>query len=346
MDFLLSVWNKNAVRLIVVSVAVILGLKYVIPFLGPFLPAFLAVVLLHPFLEVLHRKTKLSKGILAGVLLALFTLLPLWLLSGVTVALADSFVNLLEVYKAYAEELGGILQSSLASLEVHLGIPDGVLSQGLERELAGLWQQVRLVFGREAVGISYRYLEKGVDVIFYLMFLTVGFILLVKDYENICEVLAGNKYTQCAVRIFKRLMGMLWVYLKAQGIVLFCISAVSIAGLWVLGIRNPWFFGLLAGILDVLPFIGAGMVLVPLGILSAIFGNFWALPGSIVLFVIVTFIRNLIEPKLMGAKLDVYPVLLLFSVFAGLAFYQIGGIVLGPVALFLIKEIYGEVKKK
>lgn len=346
MDFLLSLWNKNAVRLIVVSIAVILGLKYVIPFLGPFLPAFILVVLLNPLLHFLNKKTKISKGILAGILLALFALLPLWLLSQTAGVLADDVLNALERYKDYVGELGGILKSGLTSLEKQFGIPRGTLSEGLERELAGLWQQVRLVFGREAMGISYRYLEKGVDVIFFLMFLTVGFILLVKDYENICEVLAGNKYAQCVVHIFKRLMGMLWVYLKAQGIVLFCISAVSIAGLWVLGIRNPWFFGLLAGILDVLPFIGAGMVLVPLGILSAIFGNFWALPGSIVLFVIATFIRNLIEPKLMGAKLDVYPVLLLFSVFAGLAFYQIGGIVLGPVALFLIKEIYGEVKRK
>lgn len=346
MDFLLSVWNKNAVRLIFVSVAVILGLKYILPFLGPFLPAFILVVLFQPSLRFLQKRTKISKGILAGILLVLFTLLPLWALSGIMVALADSFVHSLELYAGYAQELVGILQSGIASVEGKFGMPAGMLSEGLEREVAELWQQVRLVFGREAMGISYRYFERGIDVVVYLMFLTVGIILLVKDYDHICESLSSNRYVQKAVCIFKRLLGMLWVYVKAQGIVLLCISAVSVTGLWVLGIRNPWFFGLLAGILDVLPFIGAGMVLVPLGILAALFGNFWALPGSIVLFVIATFIRNLLEPKLMGAKLEVYPVLLLFSVFAGLAFYKIGGIVLGPVALFLIKEIYAEIKKK
>ena len=40
-----------------------------------------------------------------------------------------------------------------------------------------------------------------------------------------------------------------------------------------------------------------------------------------------------------------YPILILLSVFFGIHFFSIGGIVLGPVSLFLIREIYEELKE-
>lgn len=346
MDFLISLWKRNAVRLVVVSFCVIIGLKYMIPFLGPFLPALLFVVLLNPILTKLHKKIKISKGVLAGGVLLLLTIVLTAVLSLLGTMIVNYLTHTWEVYRDYSAQLLAFFQTALGTMEDKMGLKDGVLEEGIIHEFTVLWQQLRLALGREAMGISYSYLEKGAEILLYITFLVIGILLLAKDYDTICEKLFEWDFFHTFTRVLRRLLRMMGIYCKAQGIVLVCISAISVCGLWVLGIRNPWFWGILAGILDVLPFIGAGMVLVPLGIFAAVFGNFWALPGSILLFGIATFIRHLLEPKLIGQEIDIYPIALLFSVFLGIGFYQLGGIVLGPVALFLIKEIYGEIRCK
>lgn len=346
MDFFISLWNRNWVRFAVVSICVIFGLKYIFPLLGPFLPAFLFVVLMNPFFSALQRKTHISKGVLATVFLLVFAIGLTVLLSVIGSGLVSYLQETGVRYREYLTQITVYFQDVLGVLERELGLKQGVLEEGVAYEMKTLWEQLRLTVGKEAMGISYSYLEKGARLLLYVSFLIIGILLLAKDYDSICERLEGWTLRRRIADVFRRLIHMLAVYVKAQGIVLLCISAVSSTGLWVLGVHNPWFWGILAGVLDFFPFIGAGMLLVPLGVLAALFGNFWALPGSVLLFGIVTLVRNILEPKLIGKEMEIYPVLLLFSVFWGIAFYRLGGIVLGPVALFLIKEIYGEIRCK
>lgn len=337
-------WKKNWVKLPVVSVAVVLGLKYMFTFLGPFLPALLFVLLLNPLFERIHRRLRIPKGIQAGIVLVAVAVSGALLISYLYEFISRCISDLYPLLEGYWQQILLVIEQILHSFEEDLALKPGTLEEGLKQEMALLWRQLRLVFGREAVGISYSYLEKGGNAVLYVTFLVIGTLLLAKDYDRIHEKLSGFRFWRSAERIGRRLKNLFGIYLKAQGIILLCIVAVCCTGLWVLGIKGAWAWGIAAGLLDVLPFIGAGIVLVPLGILAAFFGNFWALPGCVVLFAATTLIRHLLEPKLVGERINIYPVVLLFSVFVGIQVFHVGGIILGPVALFIIKEVYKELR--
>lgn len=344
MDFLFGLWNKNWVRLLVVTFLVIAGFKVLLPFAGPFFPAFLVVCCLQPLFTCLHKKTGIPKGILAAGTLVLFTLflgLLLWL---AWISVGGILEEAGELLVFFGDRLAMFFYEGMDYLEMKLHLKDGVLASQMTESMNRLLQDAGLVVGERAVGISYSYVEKLISVIIYITFLVIGILLLVRDYDGIIRYLSGQKWFDMFRRIGRRLFSLGKVYLRAQFIILGCVSALCIAGLWVCGIKNPILWGLIAGILDIFPFIGTGMVLIPLGLVAILFGNYWALPMGILLYAATTFLRHLLEPKLVGDKLDIYPVLLLFSVFIGISLFKIGGIFLGPVCLFLIKEIYREVK--
>lgn len=143
----------------------------------------------------------------------------------------------------------------------------------------------------------------------------------------------------------RKIITLLKIYVKAQIIIVLCVSATAVAGFFACGVKNWFLLGILTGILDMLPFIGSGIVVLPVAVFAFIRGNVWQGSGCLLVYGICTFLRQILEPKLIGDKINIYPIFILLSVFFGLHFYNLGGIILGPVSLFLIREIYEEVKE-
>ena len=145
------------------------------------------------------------------------------------------------------------------------------------------------------------------------------------------------------LRIGKKLGGMIKAFAKTQTIIFVCISAASTIGLYLAGVSEGWFYGVLAGFMDFLPFIGTGIVLIPIAVICIIRGK---LAGGIVViatYFVCVLIREFLEPRLLGNGMKFSPVAILISVYAGVIFYGIGGVILGPVTLLIIVELGWEI---
>ena len=117
-------------------------------------------------------------------------------------------------------------------------------------------------------------------------------------------------------------------------------SLVVNASAIILALSHPFFLGILAGILDVLPFIGTGVVLIPTAIIQLINGKILKAVVCVILYVLCIGARELMEPKLMGKKLGIYPVILLMSIYAGVKLFGIAGIIKGPLGVVLFKQLF------
>ena len=106
------------------------------------------------------------------------------------------------------------------------------------------------------------------------------------------------------------------------------------------GPEGSIFLGLLAGVMDVLPFIGTGLVLIPVSVFQLLEGKYLQAAVVLVLYVICVLIREFLEPKLIGNKVGIWPVGILFAVFAGVKLFGVAGIVKGPLGLVVICETY------
>lgn len=136
------------------------------------------------------------------------------------------------------------------------------------------------------------------------------------------------------------------MYMKAQMIIILIIIILCTAGLWVLG--SPYFLvlGIVIGLMDALPFIGTGTVLVPMAVFLLFRRKLQLAVGYLGLFLLTYVVREFLEPKLIGAKLGVYPIVMVVVVYAGLYLYGPAGVLLGPVTLLFVMEILKEMKEE
>ena len=121
--------------------------------------------------------------------------------------------------------------------------------------------------------------------------------------------------------------------------ILLIICVLCSVVLTVAGVPGGILFGILAGVLDVLPFIGTGIVLVPLSLWQLLNGQYVKMVVCLILYGACILTRELSEPKLIGKRIGVSPVFMLLAVYAGMKLFGVGGIIKGPLALIVIMEI-------
>lgn len=115
---------------------------------------------------------------------------------------------------------------------------------------------------------------------------------------------------------------------------------------WIAGIPSYVVWGVIMTILSIIPAIGSGLVWGPAGIILLFIGNIWQ--GTFVLVfggLVISFIDNILRPKLVGNDTEMHPLLVFFATLGGLVTFGIIGFVIGPViiALFLtLWTIYGK----
>lgn len=344
MSFLMSLWRHNVVKLVVITALVLLFFRYAVPFLAPFLVAFLFVLIFQPLLCKIHKKIKISEGVLAGLLLGLLAILLLfagWLVLCWCMDMVGDF-------RQNSKYLTDCCQAALHECCDFVGKRMNIDAIGLERRIMegakNLVAGVKDNFAPKALDASYSYAGTIFDVIFSVVVTVIAIILLTKDYDRIKEKLSEKKAFIKVRDLSRKILALLKIFVKAQAIIVLCVSTVAMAGFFACGIEQWYLWGFLTGFLDMLPFIGSGIVLLPIAIFQFLEGKIWRGAGCLLVYGICVFLRQIMEPKLIGDKINVYPIAVLLSVFFGMHFFNIGGIILGPVSLFLIREIYEEVR--
>lgn len=108
-------------------------------------------------------------------------------------------------------------------------------------------------------------------------------------------------------------------------------------GLWLFNIPNPALWGLVAAVTSLLPTIGTAFISVPAIIFLFATGSTVSAIGLLIWSVVVVgLIDNLLSPIIVGKKINISPLLILFSVLGGISFLGPVGILIGPLSVSLL----------
>jgi predicted PurR-regulated permease PerM len=113
----------------------------------------------------------------------------------------------------------------------------------------------------------------------------------------------------------------------------------TIFGLYVLGIPSPLTIGLICGILDIMPVIGTTIIFVPLIVFEISQNNIFTTLGLVLLYILLTVSRKIMEVKMMGNNLHIHPAVTILSLYIGIIIYGAWGVIIGPFVIILLKEI-------
>ncbi|PLS17590.1 sporulation integral membrane protein YtvI [Bacillus sp. M6-12] len=126
-------------------------------------------------------------------------------------------------------------------------------------------------------------------------------------------------------------------FLKAQVFLSLVTFTMAYLGLWLLEVPYTLLLSILIVIVDILPILGTGSVLVPWAVISVMQGNQSLGIGLIILFAVITVVRRILEPKVFSANMGVSPLAALISLYLGFKVMGFIGLFLGP-ALVIVYE--------
>lgn len=134
----------------------------------------------------------------------------------------------------------------------------------------------------------------------------------------------------------------LWLW--GQGIAMVVVGTLIGVGLWVLGMPSAFVLGLMAGLLEFIPFAGPILAAVPAILLALAVSPEMALYVFLLYLVVQQFEGNVLTPMVQQYAVDLPGVVLLFSLIAfGTLFGTLGVILAAPLAvvmLVLVKRLY------
>lgn len=128
-------------------------------------------------------------------------------------------------------------------------------------------------------------------------------------------------------------------FLKAQLILSLVTFTMAMTGLSILGVKYTGLLSLLIVVVDILPILGTGSVLVPWAVIAIIQDNNFLGIGLIILFLVITVVRRVIEPKIYSSSLGISPLASLISMYIGLKLFGIAGIFIGPIIVIIFDTL-------
>ncbi len=144
------------------------------------------------------------------------------------------------------------------------------------------------------------------------------------------------KFTETKSSFFN----VIFTYVKAQLLIEGIIFAVLFLGFTVLRIEYALLFAFFTALVDVFPILGTGTILIPASVFYFLTQNPVTGWGLLALYGVAILTRQMCEPKIIGSKLGIHPVITIFSIYAGMKLLGFWGIILGPILAILVKNLF------
>lgn len=341
-----KVKDKKSVTLLLIVGAVYFFLEFLTPLVAPILIAMLFVTIFGPLLKKMQKRLHINRQIGAVVLLAAATIvlaLLVWILFSWIVGSLPAWGEQLDVLE---QQITGMVSDGCTLLGETLGIDSTYLENTIMvRVKEGIdYFQLQTVPGMLSQSLEY------VKVIAafggFLITFIIASVLLAKDYDDIMNRLLDREECHVLLEIICGIIRYIATFVKAQFIIMVSIAALAAAVLGIAGIRHGMLWGILAGLLDALPFIGTGIVLVPLAVAQLFAGRYGGALVCVVLYCACAFLREIMEPRLIGRRIGVTPIAVLISVYAGIRLFGIWGIIKGPLGFIVIYQTYQSIQRR
>lgn len=335
-----TIKQNRMLTLLIITGAVYFFLQFVSPLLSPILIAMLFVTMFGPLLKKIQQKIHIHRQVGAVILLltacAVLVLL-IWILFSWAVGSLPKWIGRLDNLE---RDIRVIVYNCCQLVGRTLGIDSEYLGDTV---LKYIEQGFDYFQGEALPGMLMQSLEymKGFAAfgVFFITFV-IAAVLLAKDYDRIMNELLDREEFHVLLEVICGVIRYIATYVKAQLIIMSAIAGVSAPVLALTGIRNGILWGILAGILDALPFIGTGVVLVPIAIARFIYGSIGQAAVCLILYAVTIFLREFLEPRLIGSRIGVPPIAVLVSVYAGIRLFGLWGIIKGPLGFVIIQQVY------
>ncbi len=351
----MNYWTK-VLRKILIFIISLLGIYLSFKlacFYMPFLVAFVISLMLEPVIRFMMRKFKFKRKTSSIIVLVIVIGLILGLIIWGIATIISEGSNLLENLGTYFTNASNLINKFVNSQTLKkINVPESVSNMILNssKELLSavtVWINSfvkSLIEGLTSI--------PSIGIYIAVTFLSLYFICTDKVYmidqleHHLPEIWVKKLYKH-----LKEIVTVLGKYLKAEATLISISFVISLIGLYIfkiagLNVKYPLLYALGIGFVDALPIFGSGTIMIPWAIISACNGDLKLGISILVLWIIMSVVRQLIEPKIVGSHIGIHPIFTLIAMYTGFKISGVIGLFIGPIALIILKNIYSNMLDK
>lgn len=336
-------------------VAIYLLFTYVFPIVGNmfsfvpvlFMPIILAVilaVLIEPVVNFFEIRLRLKRGLAVFVSLLAVVGGFFYLLFVIVSVIIKEMTGMYLQAASHSDEIINKVMTSFTNIKVfylNLSLPPQIepsFQNSLQKAVE--WLQGIMDHSINSLAQIITFLP---NFFIFLIIATVATYFIIRDRAELRQFLlsilpgtARSKTREIIGELFKALIG----FLKAYMILISITAIITMTALKILQIKYVLTLGILIGLMDILPILGPGGVFVPWIIWEFISGNTRMGISLLVVYIIISAVRQFLEPQIVGENIGLHPLATLISLYAGLQLGGVVGMVMGPILVVIFIACY------
>ncbi|MCF3943359.1 sporulation integral membrane protein YtvI [Oceanobacillus alkalisoli] len=329
-------------------------IRYTFSIMIPAICVFLLTSFMEPGVKFLQEKAKFPRPFASIVILLILLFLMVGILFLVVTEIYEGVTYLADILPGQFQHFGAIVeyyfQSNIVPLYEQIFRFFNELSPSdqlfIQEYFSNLFQDIGSLVGAFfqqlllALPRNLAVIPEALTVTFFILFASF---LLSADFPRVKTFVAErfptrwNKGLQHLTYYVKRST---FGYVKAQIILVTISFHIIFFGLLLIGVEHALTIALLMIIVELIPFVGTGLLFIPWIGYSFLSENYSLTIGLAVMYGIVIIVRQLIEPKIYSMNLAIHPLVWLMAAFIGLKVFGITGLILAPIFIVLFKGMY------
>lgn len=325
------------------AAAIFFAIKFLLSYFFPFVIGVILAAAVKRPARRLSGKTPLSTGswsvifvaliyLLCGILL--FFIIKL-LISG-TNGISAMIPNLINTAEKIIDTIGKKFGSFSTGLPPRIG---EAVEKGFKEAISGLISKLTELITDSAAAAA------GIlpSFVFSAVITIVASCYTALDYEHLIrflrELLSRETYNRL-LKIRNIFTENIFKYIMGYAILSLLAFIELLIGFLIMRIKYPLFIAAITAFIDLLPIFGTGTVLIPWAAAAFISGNSARGTGLLILYCIIFIVRYFAEPKIVGKKVGIDPLISLLAMVTGLKLGGITGLLLFPVGCVAVIQYY------
>lgn len=336
----------NAAFYGIILAIIICTYKYIVPILMPFIIGFVVATIIQFPLNRIKTKSPAQRKWISSVLcIAFYSIIVslLILLGYVLVSEVSRFISYLPTL--FTEDLYPFFVYCAERLNEILAPIDPSLAQwviDLGQNIAGSLAQFATDISAGAVKIVASGAVSIPSVLITIIITVVSTFFISADYRLVLDFLRSlipESKRHYIIHILRYAETAVLVYIKSYSI-LFCLTFLELwLGLSILKIPYALAIALGIAIFDLMPILGTGGILLPWSVILLVMGKIPLAIGIALLYVVITVVRNALEPRIVGDQIGMHPLATMVAMILGLRLMGIVGMMLFPITLVAITNL-------
>jgi len=332
----------NAIFFTIITLLVYAVFKYLFAWLFPFVIGGIVAVALQRPIDWLTKNTKLSRTVWSLLLVVVSFLI---LAVVIFFAASQLFAELISFFKtlpSYVPDLSNWLSGVGDSLKDAMKEMPEDLVNGITNSLVSAPETVANNLAAWGGGLAGSVVLSLPDILISTIITIVATCFITKDYHVIASFFQRQIKPQrweVLVEAKNHFITNTLKMLRGYVLIMFITFVELALGLSILRIKYAMVIAMLVALVDIMPVLGTGTVMLPWGIIAIAMGDYKMGTGVLVIYGVVTVVRYMIEPRVIGKQVGLEPVVTLFALYLGLRLFGVVGLFGLPISLIIVKNL-------